>query len=142
MSSELREGFDIAENFDVSTLKDCAVFYSISFLQTAKNRDLAYEYVKQHPNCKTLDHTPCGKTLCEKGYQSTDKETFEKYKLIWKTASERFVSAASGNITAFIEGADMRSTFCTVEIPNILANSKIKTINGVDKFEFLKKFIA
>lgn len=142
MNLDLNEGRKIACDMDVSTDEDCAVFYSISFLPTTENRDKAYQYVKEHMGCKTLDDTPCGKTLCQKGYQAPSNIASDALKEIWKIASERFVSEASGNIIAFVDGADARSTFCKVEIPAILENEKIKTINGIDKFEFLKKIIT
>ncbi|MBR2300112.1 MAG: hypothetical protein IJ870_06040 [Alphaproteobacteria bacterium] len=140
MSLSFEEGMKIAFEFDVSTAKDCAVVYSISFLKTSENRDKAYAYVKAHEGCKTLDDTPCGKTLCEKGYQATNEVATDEIKKIWKTASERFIKSASGNLRAFVDGADKRSTFCMVETPEICKNDKIKTINGVDKFSFLEKF--
>ncbi|HCU59392.1 MAG TPA: hypothetical protein DIC64_05380 [Alphaproteobacteria bacterium] len=140
MCLNFEEGMKIAFEFDVSTAKDCAVVYSISFLKTAENRDKAYAYVKANKGCKTLDDTPCGKTLCEKGYQATNEVATDEIKKIWKVASERFIKSANGNLTAFADGADERSTFCTVEMPAILKNEKIKTINGIEKVEYLKKF--
>ena len=58
---------------------------------------------------------------------------------LWKVASKRLLENASGNITAFVKDADERSVFRSMELPTILANDKIKTINGVDKFEFAKE---
>ena len=136
----IEEGIHIATDFDVATNKDGAVLYSVSYQKTKKNRDDAYLYVNTHKNCQTLDHTPCGKTLCERGYQCTNDVASDVLKKIWKIASERFVAEASGNITAFVDNADQRSTFCMVEIPAILKNEKIITVNGIDKFVFLKKF--
>ena len=141
MSLDIKEGMHIATDFDVATEKDCAVLYSISYQKTTKNRDDAYAYVKTHKPCKTLDDTPCGKTLCEKGYQSTNDVAREKLKQIWKIASERFIAEASGDITAFVENANPKSTFSSVEIPAILKNEKIKTINRIDKLMFLQKNI-
>ncbi len=140
MTVDFKEGMKIAQEFDVSTKPNCAVVYSISFLPTKENRDKAYAYVKAHKGCKTLDDTPCGKALCKKGYQGTNEVTTNEIKEIWKTASERFIEFASGNVTAFVENADERSTFRCIELPNIMANKKIGTINGVDKFQFLQKF--
>ena len=140
MVLHFKEGMKIAQEFDVSTEPNCAVVYSISFLATTQNRDMAYAYVKTHKGYKTLDDTPCGKTLCEKGYQGTNDVATNEIKEIWKVASERFIGSASGNITAFVENADERSTFRRIELPNIIANKKIKTINGVDKFQFFQKF--
>jgi len=135
-----QEGLKIAESFDVKTSKDCAVVYSVSFLPTKENKEKAYAYVKTHIGCKTLDDTICGKILCAKGFQCTNDTATAEVKKIWKIASERFIMSASGNITAFVKGADKRSTFYHIEMPKILENEKIKTINGVNKQNFLKNF--
>ena len=142
MSLDFLEGLHMAETLPVHTEKNQAVLYSISYQPTTKNRDEAYEYVKTHLGAQTLDDTPCGKTLCNLGYQSTMDIAPDALKKIWHTASERFIAAASGNLKAFVNGADKRSTFCSVEVPAILKNDKIKTINSIDKFVFLKDFLS
>ena len=139
MSFDIKQAMDIALNEDVSTPPDGAVLYSVSYLKTTKNRDDAYAFVQKNKACKTLDHTPCGKALCEMDTQRTNDVLPEAVKEVWKKASQRFIASASGNVTAFVDGADKRSTFCSVEVPAILKNNKIKTINGIDKFEFLNK---
>ena len=141
MSLDFLQGIKIAEEFSVQTDKDCAVLYSISYLPSTQNRDNAYAYVKAHPNTKTLDDTPCGKELCKRGYAATMDIAPDELKKIWHIASLRFINQASGNITAFVEGADKRSTFCSTEAPAVLKNDKIKTINKTDKFLFLKDYI-
>ena len=140
MSLDFQNGLHIAETFSVETEEDQAVLYSISYQPTHKNKDLAYAYVQAHPRAKTLDDTPCGKTLCAEGYGATMDIAPDELKKIWYTASERFIAAASGNITAFVENADKRSTFCRIEAPAILKNTQIKTVNGVNKHIFLKDF--
>jgi len=140
MNLDYKEGLKIAQDFDVSTKEDCAVVYSVSYLASIENKHKAYAYVKSHKICKTIDDTPCGKSLCEKGFQCTNDEATSDVKEIWQIASRRFVLSASGNLTAFVDGADMRSTFCSVEIPEILKNEKITTINGIDKCVFLRQF--
>ena len=59
---------------------------------------------------------------------------------IWRLASRRFIDCASGNVTAFVDNADPRSVFRSEELPAILRNPKILTINGVDKFAFASRF--
>ena len=142
MSIDFLQGLKIAENFSVQTEENMAVLYSISYQATTKNRDMAYEYVKTHSGAQTLDDTPCGKELCNQGYATTMDIAPDALRKIWYTASERFAAAASGNLTAFVEGADKRSTFCRIEAPAILNNDNIKTINGIDKHVFLKNFIG
>ena len=103
----------VAKTYDVSTKPDSLVLYSISFLPTKENKIQAFDFVKSHPGMVMLDHTPCGIKMMDMG--------------------------PSGNITAFVKDADERSVFRSMELPTILANENIKTINGVDKFEFAKQ---
>ena len=130
----------IAQNEDVSTCSDCVVLYSISFMPNEKNKLLAQEYLRQNINAKILDDTPCGKSLIALGLNGKVNEVGEEINKVWRIASKRFIEQASGNITAFVEGADERSTFYTTELKEILENDKILTINKIDKFEFYKKF--
>ncbi len=131
----------IAQNEDVSTCSDCVVLYSISFMPNEKNKLLAQEYLRQNINAKILDDTPCGKSLIALGLNGKVNEVGEEINKVWRIASKRFIEKASGNITAFVEGADERSTFYATELKEILKNDKILTINNIDKFEFYKKFI-
>jgi len=133
------KGFKIAASYDVHSSPNSVVVYSISFQPTTANRDQAFDYVKNHPDKLLIEHTECGAKLVELGFESSQTLNQEKVMTVWSEASRRFIAAASGNITAFVDGADPRSVFMTVELPNILKNDKITTINGVDKFKFAKK---
>lgn len=138
--SLIEKAFEIALTEDVSTFKDGAVIYSISFLPSKKNRDKAYEYEKTHEGCLTLDHTVCGQKLMELGLLVSKDVAGKEIQEVWNIASKRFIAEASGNITAFVDGADRRSTFCSVEAEHILKNEKIKTINNISKEIFLRSF--
>ena len=137
----IKTALETAMTEDVSTPQNGAVVYSISFLETAQNRDKAYAFEKEHEGFLTLDHTPCGKKLTQLGLLVSKDGTTSDIQKVWELASERFIKAASGNVTAFVEGADKRSTFCSVELKNILKNEKIKTINNVLKEEFLRSYL-
>lgn len=143
IEEKLKEAFEIAHNEDVSSAPDSLVLYSISYLPTKENRDKAFEFVKKHPNKMMIEYTDCGAKLCELGLSASDddKDLFDAIMNIWAIASRRFILQASGDVTAFVDGADTRSTFVQIELPNILKNPKILHINGIDKFEFAKKFI-
>ncbi|MBQ9270819.1 MAG: hypothetical protein IJ218_00945 [Alphaproteobacteria bacterium] len=131
----------IAATADVSTPESSVVLYSISYQPTDSNKRAALKYIAENRNSFTLDNTICGRQLMalnlETGNNNPDAELLK----IWAVASRRFILAASGNITAFVENADRRSTFVTVELPLILQNDKIKLINGIDKFEFAHQFL-
>lgn len=131
------EAVKIAKTFDVMTPENSLVVYSVSYLPTKENRDKAFAYVSAHPEKMLIEHTPCGAKLVEIGLASSDTGLHdEDVALIWKEASKRLIDAASGDIIAFVDGADERSVFCSMELPTILTNANIKTINGVDKFKF------
>lgn len=129
-----------AQTADVATPKDSAVVYSISFQPNAENREKAFAFVRQNPGKMLIEHTECGAKLVELGFEGSKTLNQEEAVMIWSVASRRFINAASGNLTAFVEGADPRSVFLTIELPNILSNPNIMTVNGVDKFEFAKRF--
>ena len=131
----------IASSLDVSTAKDCLVLYSVSFLPTKENRDKAFAYVADHKGAEMIEHTACGAKLVEMGLSSGGCElTEEEVADIWKEASRRMIAKASGNITVFVDGADARSVFRSVELPAILQNPNIDSINGKDKNKFAKTY--
>jgi hypothetical protein len=138
--NKIKKAYEIAYNYDVYSAPDSVVLYSVSYLPNKDNKIKAYEYIKTHKNCITLDDTECGKNLIELGLETDFKAPKEELMKIWAIASERFIMSASGNVTAFVENADPRSTFRKVELPNLLKNDKVKSINGENKFVFAEKF--
>lgn len=143
MKSLFLEGLKVAKTYDVCTPKDSLVVYSVSFLPNKKNRDDAFAYVNANRGKMMIEHTPCGAKLVEMGFASSDTGlNDDDVALIWKEASKRLIDEAAGNITAFVDNADPRSVFCSMELPALLGNSAVTTVNGIDKFEFAKSFKA
>lgn len=140
MSDILTQAMKIAQTYDVSTVLNGAVVYSVSYMPHDKNKQQAWAFVKSQTNAKMLDDTPCGKALINLRLDGKVNEVGEEITKIWRVASSRFIAAASGNINAFVEGADERSTFCTTELSEILKNPNITKINGIDKTEFAENF--
>lgn len=140
MENIVAKAKQIAETYDVSTLPDCAMVYSVSFMPTNENKNKAKAFIKEHPTAKMLDDTPCGKALIALGLDGKVNEVGEEITEIWRIASSRYIKEASGNIHAFVDGADERSTFCTTELSEIMENPKITHINGVEKSLFSKTF--
>lgn len=131
---------DVAKNWDVTTKPDSLVLYSVSFLPTKENKQKAFAYVSEHEGAVMIDHTPCGIKMIDMGLEAGNCNLKEdEIAYLWKVASKRLLEAASGNVTAFVKNADERSVFRSMELPTILANDKIKTINGQDKFQFAKE---
>ena len=130
----------IAANEDVSTPPDSVVLYSISYQPTDENKRRALRFLAEHPGFYTLDDTVCGQKLMALGLETGNDKPDPELLKIWATASRRFILAAAGNVTAFVDNADKRSTFVSVELPLILQNEAIKNINGQDKFVFAAQF--
>lgn len=131
---------EVAKTYDVETKPDSLVLYSVSFLPTKENKLNAFEYVKGHPGSVMLDHTPCGVKMIDLGLENGRCNLKEdEIAYLWKVASKRLLEQASGNVTAFVKNADERSVFRSMELPTILANDKIKTINKMDKHKFAKE---
>ena len=139
-NTDLIKGLQIARSYDVSSKENSLVVYSISFQPTQINWEKAFNYIKNNPDKIMIEHTECGAKLVEMGFENIKTLNQEDIMTIWGEASRRFIAAASGNVTAFVEGADPRSVFITVELPNILQNKNIKTVNNIDKYEFAKQF--
>lgn len=129
-------GLKIAQTYDVSTKENSVVVYSISFQPTVSNREKAFAFVKENPEKMLIEHTECGGKLVEMGFESANILPSEDLMTIWMEASRRFICSAMGDITAFVENAHPQSVFMSVELPNILKNPNILTVNGIDKHTF------
>ena len=140
MMNKLDEAWIIAKTYDVSTDPDNAVVYSVSYMPTDENKQKATAFVNTHSKALMLDDTPCGKALIALGLDGKVNEVGEEITKIWRLASSRYIAAAVGDIHAFVAGADERSTFCTTELAEIMKNSKITHINGIDKDIFFQNF--
>ena len=139
--TKLSLGMNIAQNYDVSSPENSVVLFSISYQPTTENRDKAIDFVKNNPQKMLIEHTECGAKLVELGFEGTNTLNCEDIKTIWAIASRRFINAAKGDITAFVDNAHPQSIFMSIELPNILNNDNIITINGIDKNIFAKQLI-
>lgn len=139
--TEIEKALQIAQTADVSTRENGAVLYSISYLKSDENKRKAIDYVQKYEKCLLLDDTECGRQIIDLNLDNDYKNPKDEIQKIWHIASKRFILAASGNLTAFVDNADPRSTFVSVELPLILQNERIKTINYIDKKEFAKQFL-
>lgn len=138
-----RQALRIAETADVGSSADAVVLYSVSFLPSKENKHRALAYLNEHPGAMMIDDTECGRQLIDLGIDDShfsSESDRQKVAEIWKVASARFIAAASGNITAFVDNADPRSVFRSLELPAILRNPQLRLINGIDKFAFAARF--
>jgi len=137
MTPRYKRALNVAENYDLKTEKDCLVLFSISKLPTKENKEHAFNHVEENPQKKMIDYTPCGKRLEELNlFDEKSGVSYEDAYKMWYIASKRLIENASGNVTAFIKNAHPDSTFRKIELPAILANKNIPTINNVDKWKY------
>ncbi len=143
MADLYEQALQVARTLSVSTPKDGVVLYSISFLPTRENKEQAFAYLEQHPEAMMIDQTDCGRELIKMGLEQTPPDlTPEQIAAVWKIASARMIAEARGDVKAFVKNADPRSVFRSTELPEILRNDQIKTINGVDKFFFAESYFS
>lgn len=138
-----RLAVETAGTEDVRSALDTVVLYSVSYQPTTVNKDKAFAFMKDHPQMVMIDNTVCGKRLIELGLEWSmldNDHDRQKAAEIWRLASKRFIDCASGNVTAFVDGADPRSVFLSEELPALLVNPKILTVNGIDKHLFAARF--
>lgn len=136
------QALEVAKTYDVTTKPNTLVLYSISYLPTKENRQRAFEFVKEHPDYTLVEHTPCGEKMIDLGlYDGRSDLKEEDVAYLWRVASKRLLEAASGNVMAFVKDADERSVFRSMELPTILANPNIKTINNQDKQKFAQDYL-
>lgn len=143
MTDLYQRALEIAQKDDFSTPKNSVVLYSISYLPTAQNKDNAFAFLHEHPEKVMIDNTVGGKKLVDLGLLKTDCGlSNEQIVEIWTIASTRFITNAKGNVTAFVTDADKRSVFRRVELPHLLSNPKVTSINNQDKFIFAQQFAS
>ena len=52
---------------------------------------------------------------------------------IWGSSSRRYAAAAKGDVKTFVCGANTRSIYRRIELPTLLNNRNVQTINGLDR---------
>ncbi len=134
MMDLLFNALKIAQELDVQTNIDSLVLFSVSKQPSKMNKYKAINYVIDNPDKTILDFTDCGLTLTNMDLDKYLTED-EIYK-VWSMASKRLIDAASGDVTAFIDNAHPASVFRMVELPAILKNPQITSINQRPKEEY------
>ncbi len=143
MDNIYQKALEVAADMSVATPDNGVVLYSISFLPTKENKEQAFAYLEQHPEAMMIDQTECGQALIKMGLLNNHPElSSEQIAYIWKIASKRMIEQARGDIKAFVKNADSRSVFRSTELPAILQNPNIPTINGIDKFTFANSYFS
>jgi hypothetical protein len=86
---------------------------------------------------KTLELTEGGQRLAEMyDDKSIDPSISEKCGARYSRA---FAESAQGNVTAFVDGSPVKSTFRCDELPALMKNKKVTSINGMGKQAWLEQ---
>lgn len=113
----------LADNLDVSTARNGAVFYS-----GGGNRELAEAFARQNGRT-TLEMTPGGQFLDDlQLFGPNSPLTPDQATQVWSRLSQRFAAEASGNATGFVRGARAEGIFNTVEFPALRTNPNVTNV--------------
>ena len=120
-----------------SGVKGVAVFYSGNNPdKQADNWTLASLCVAQNPNAYTLSMTPAGKFLASAEQYIGNGITQTQYEMLEQVASQMMAQQASGEVIALVSGIlRVGSYFQTAELPALLSNDNVKSINGIDRVQ-------
>jgi hypothetical protein len=150
-----QEDFRAASQYSVNS-NGQAVFYS-----GGANYYRAYDYANASKgNAATIERTDAGRSLFTlKPLNSHTNNVFTrhppKYKpprpghplkdnnfadRLSRVASWRFAKSAHGDVKTFVCGARSDSVFRKTELPTIIRNKKVTSINGVNRKHFEKAF--
>ena len=114
---------------DISTHADEATFWS-----GPSNRELA-ETFADLASKRTLEMTPGGQYL--ESLKLFDRFSGRQAIIPWEKLSLRFAQNASGNVSAFVEGARSEGVFTRIEYPALLDNPRITDIVFSPEYENL-----
>jgi hypothetical protein len=88
-----------------------------------------------------LESTPGGRWLQQQDLKAQGFDGNERAAL-WEEASEKYAQGASGDVSTRIVGAEDTSVFRKVELPTLLDNDKVTSINGVPRDELRQQYAA
>jgi hypothetical protein len=121
--------------FDVNSPKDGAIFYSDDFQgNKSMNRLRAENYSDGGKTKTTLEQTKGGRWLDdEKLFEHGSPIDDPDAKFLWGKASRQYAQQASGDTRCFVTGSSPRSIFRTVELPALLQNPNVTSLNGIPR---------
>jgi hypothetical protein len=130
--------FGVARRGDTSTPKNGSVFYSgVDPMTGLKNRDRAEAATIGRLRMR-IDETPAGKALNDLNLYGRFSETSPAdANQIWNNASRRFANDASGDVVAYVRGANPDRVFARTELPALVNNTNVTSINGIPREQLL-----
>lgn len=133
ISADYFQALAIATTADVNVDQDRSVFFS-----GTRNRRKAVSFCRmqdtQNENFKTILDTQAWRKLVQHDFITRDSLFLSEDKFALRDiVCRRFSEQASGNVTAFINPQRPFGTFFRIELPILLANDKVQTINDEPK---------
>jgi len=119
---------------EFSSPKDHSVFYSgesYTNYDVYLNKDRAFEFIENNDTYTTIETTKGGHLL-QNVYENFERQDANK---ITSTASQQYAALASGEVRTFVVDASENGIFRSIELPILLDNEKVTSINGVDREE-------
>jgi hypothetical protein len=107
-------------------------------LYSGKENAVRMEKYASETGAVPIHKTEGGKKLSTPNRYDAYGET--KADTAWKIASAKYVKDAHGDMKTFVAGARPERIHRTTEVPLAVKNSKLKTINGVERSRFEKIF--
>jgi hypothetical protein len=123
---------NIVNDKSFSTKESKATFYS-----GPGNREKALADIKTR-GAEPIDITDGGRALDAENLYSKHNPLYAEADEYWGAASEKYAKEANGNIIAHVDGASPHRVFAKKELPILLENDKVKSINGIDR-KFLQR---
>lgn len=126
------KAFHLAEHADVSTTN------LVLFSSTLENQKRAEHYTNTNLDADLIHTTPAGFVLerLELFNQNLHIIDHDVSYLPWDILAFRLArETTSANVTAFVEGSIEASAFRMFEVPHLMANPHVLTINGDNKIQ-------
>jgi len=125
-----------SDEFDVASPRDGATFYSNDAERGGphRNRDRSDAMIEQGDGRYVrIETTPGGRWLNdEKLYEKLPREQADA---VWSEASKKYANEASGDAKTCVAGARPDSVFRRDELPALVDNEKVTSVNGVPREE-------
>ncbi len=125
-----------SDKFDVATPRDGATFYSNDAERGGphRNRDRADVLIKEGDGrYARIETTPGGRWLNDE--QLYKKLPQEQADAVWSEASKKYANEASGDAKTCVVGARPSSVFRRDELPVLVDNEKVTSVNGIPREE-------
>lgn len=133
---------EVIKHADLSLPPGKTVLYSGQHPLGIPARQLAEKHAAASPGMQTLEQTEVGRWLDTENLWDKNHPLFAERQRAWRAISERFASQAQGNVTAVTKNSMTDSVFRSTELPALMKNGAVDSINGIPKAQLQKLWDA